>query len=154
MKVVQLYRAADSVAQLDATGFPALTKARCTDAIRDHYAPWTAQYSSAPPAMAYRHWADLIRSTVYGPRMTREMARHGDPAQYRTLVYLEYCVALRLPEWVREARAIDPVKGYKLARQTAKEWLAVEAARFRLEPELLEQDMLAVLSLDHQREAA
>lgn len=154
MAEIELYRHATSIAQMDASHIPAIAQRLCTDAIQEHYAPWAARESSAPPDMAYRHWADLIRSTVYGPGVSQEQARHGDPLDYRTWQYLRAFSSQGIAEWCAEGARLDPIKGYKLARKIAAPILHEEAARFRVAVRVLEDDMLAVLHPMLTRQAA
>lgn len=145
MNALQRYQAATTVMDLDATGLPAVAQVQCTNAIKDHYAPWTTAQSSAPPTMAYRHWADLIRSVVYGSGSSQESARHGSELDYRTLTYLKAYASAHMAHWVERGREQDPIKGYKIARQIARTELEEAAARFRVAVRLLEDDMLTEL---------
>lgn len=146
MSSIQLYQQAQSIAQMDASSVPTMALLYCTQAIRDHYAPWTERESSAPPAMAYRHWNDLISRVVYGKIISKEAARAGDPLDYRTLNYLNFFVGQHMPAWIEQAKSLDPIKGYKpLRKEIARPILEEEAARFRVAVRLLEDDMLAVM---------
>lgn len=147
MSEIEIYRQATSIAQMDASHIPAIAQQLVAASIHEHYAPWAERESSAPPAMAYRHWADLIRSTVYGPGATQETARHGDPMDYRTFLYLKAFAAQHIAEWCEEGAKLDPIKGYKIARKIAAPMLEEEAARFRVAVRILEDDMLDVIRL-------
>lgn len=146
MSNLQLYQNAQTIAHMDASSVPTVALLYCTQAIHDHYAPWTNKESSAPPAMAYRHWNDLISRVVYGKIISKEAARAGDPLDYRTLNYLNFFVGQHMPEWIEQAKALDPIKGYKpLRKDIAEPILKEEAARFRVAVSLLEDDMLAAM---------
>lgn len=146
MSAIQLYQHAQTVAQMDASNVPTIAHLYCTQAIHDHYAPWTERESSAPPAMAYKHWNDLVSMTVYGKIISKEAARAGDPLDYRTLNYLNFFVGQHMAEWIEKAKTLDPIKGYKpLRKEIAAPILKEEAARFRIAVQILEDDMLAVM---------
>jgi len=139
--VKRAYLEAATINDLEATGLPAIIHERQTDAIRDYVAPWAERHSAAAH-MVYRHWADLIRGLIYGKGSSKEVARHGNPADFRALVYLEGIAALRMPTWIEQAQRIDPVKGYKQARVIAKRDLTAARMALLADPESLQVDLL------------
>lgn len=146
MSNIQLYQQAQTIAHMDASSVPAVAHLYCTQAIHDHYAPWTDRESSAPQSMIYKHWHDLISRAVYGKIISLEAMREGDPLDYRTRNYLNFYVGQHMAEWVEKAEKLDPIKGYKpLRKEIAEPILKEEVARFRVAVRVLEDDMLAVM---------
>ncbi len=144
LTVKRAYLEAATINDLEATGLPAIIHERQTDAVRDYVAPWAERHSAAAH-MVYRHWADLIRGLIYGKGSSKEAARHGSPADFRALVYLEGIAALRMPLWIEQAQRIDPVKGYKQARVIAKRDLIAARMALLTDPEILQIDLLEQL---------